>query len=157
MAEITNTTYDEIAVGDTATYTRTVTEADIMAFAQVSGDINPLHVDAGYAETTQFGERIAHGMLSGAFISACLAMRLLGPGTIYLGQTLNFRLPVKIGDTVTVTMEVTEKRERRKRLTIDCRVHNQLNKLVVSGTSEVMAPGEKCTVPLMDLKEGARA
>lgn len=157
MAEITNTTYDEIAVGDTATYTRTVTEADIMAFAQVSGDINPLHVDAGYAETTQFGERIAHGMLSGAFISACLAMRLLGPGTIYLGQTLNFRLPVKIGDTVTVTMEVTEKHERRKRLTIDCRVHNQLDKLVVSGTSEVMAPVEKCTVPLMDLKEGARA
>ena len=68
MAEITNTTYDEIDIGDTATYTRTVTEADILAFARVSGDINPLHTDPDYAATTQFGERIAHGMLSGAFI-----------------------------------------------------------------------------------------
>ena len=82
-------------------------------------------------------------MLSGAFISACLAMKLLGPGTIYLGQTLNFRLPVKIGDTVTVTMEVVEKHERRKRLTIDCKVRNQDNKVVVTGTSEVMAPVER--------------
>jgi len=151
MADITNTTYDEISIGDTATYTRTVTEADILAFAQVSGDINPLHTDAQYAATTQFGERIAHGMLSGAFISACLAMQLLGPGTVYLGQTLNFRLPVKIGDTVTVTMAVIEKHDRRKRLTIDCQVRNQHDKLVVTGTSEVMAPVEKCTVPLRDI------
>ena len=152
MAEITNTTYDEIDIGDTATYTRTVTEADILAFARVSGDINPLHTDPDYAATTQFGERIAHGMLSGAFISACLAMELLGPGTVYLGQTLNFRLPVKIGDTVTVTMEVVEKHERRKRLTIDCTVRNQDDKVVVTGTSEVMAPMEKCTVPLTEVQ-----
>ena len=151
MAEITNTTYDEVEIGTTATYTRTVSEADILAFARVSGDINPLHIDSDYAATTQFGERIAHGMLSGAFISACLAMKLLGPGTIYLGQTLNFRLPVKIGDTVTVTMEVVEKHDRRKRLTIDCKVHNQDGKVVVTGTSEVMAPVEKCTVPLTDV------
>ena len=78
-------------------------------------------------------------------------MKLLGPGTIYLGQTLNFRLPVKIGDTVTVTMEVVEKHERRKRLTIDCKVRNQDNKVVVTGTSEVMAPVEKCTVPLTEV------
>ena len=151
MAEITNTTYDEIEIGTTATYTRTVSEADILAFARVSGDINPLHTDSDYAATTQFGERIAHGMLSGAFISACLAMELLGPGTIYLGQTLNFRLPVKIGDTVTVTMAVVEKHDRRKRLTIDCKVHNQDGKVVVIGTTEVMAPVEKCTVPLTEV------
>lgn len=151
MADIHSRTFDEIQLGDKATYTRTVQERDIQLFAAVSGDINPLHLDPDYAATTRFGERIAHGMLTGAFVSACLAIELLGPGTIYLSQTLNFRLPVKIGDTVTVTLEVVEKQERRSRLTLDCKVHNQHGKLVVSGQSEVMAPTEPCTVPLPEL------
>lgn len=143
MTELSNHTYDEIAVGQTATYTNTVTERDIQLFAAVSGDVNPLHLDAEYAATTLFGERIAHGMLSGAFISAALAMELPGPGCIFLGQSLRFRLPVKIGDTVTVLLEVIEKKDRRNTLTLDCKVYNQLEKLVVTGSAEVMAPTEK--------------
>ena len=151
MPEIRSRTFDEIQLGDQASYTRTVEERDIQLFAAVSGDINPLHLDPVYAASTRFGERIAHGMLSGAFVSACLAIELLGPGTIYLSQTLNFRLPVKIGDTVTVTLEVVVKHERHSRLTLDCKVRNQNGKLVVTGTAEVMAPTEPCTMALPEL------
>jgi acyl dehydratase len=151
MPEIRSRTFTDIQLGDQATYTRTVEERDIVLFAAVSGDINPLHLDPTYAAGTRFGERIAHGMLTGAFVSACLAIELLGPGTIYLSQTLNFRLPVKIGDTVTVTLEVAEKHERHSRLTLDCKVRNQHGKLVVTGTAEVMAPTQPCSVPLPEL------
>lgn len=143
MSRITNVTYDEISIGQTATFTREVGERDIELFAEASGDVNPVHLDAAYAAGTAFGERIAHGMLSGAFISAALAMKLPGPGTVYIGQTLRFRLPVKIGDTITVTLEVTEKRDRRQFVTLDCTATNQHGKVVANGTAEVMAPTEK--------------
>jgi acyl dehydratase len=146
VAELSNYTYDEITIGQTATYAKTVEERDIRLFATVSGDVNPVHLDAAFAATTAFGERIAHGMLTGAVISAALAMELPGPGTIYLGQSLRFRAPVKIGDTVTVRLEVLEKQERRKTLTLDCKVHNQDQKLVATGTAEVLAPAEKLTL-----------
>ena len=97
MDSLTTVTYDQIAIGDSATYTRTVTERDVVLFSEVSGDHNPLHLDEGYASGTAFGERIAHGMLSGAFISACVAMKMLGPGTVYLGQTMKFLRPVTLG------------------------------------------------------------
>jgi len=146
MPKLANVTYDEITVGQTASYSRLVEERDIALFAAVSGDVNPVHLDADFAAGTVFGERIAHGMLTGAFISAALAMELPGPGTIYLGQSLRFRLPVKIGDTLTVTLEVTDKQDRRNIVTLDCRAHNQAGKLVATGTAEVIAPAQKMSI-----------
>ncbi len=152
MTRISNVPYDEITIGQTATYTREVGERDIALFAAASGDVNPVHLDAEYAAGTPFGERIAHGMLSGAFISAALAMSLPGPGTIYIGQTLRFRLPVKIGDTITVTLEVTEKHQRRQLVTLDCTATNQHGKVVTNGTAEVMAPTEKLELDMPDIQ-----
>ena len=151
MTLLSNYTFDEISIGQTASYTKTIEESDIQLFAAVSGDVNPVHLDADFAATTQFGERIAHGRLTGAFISAALAMELPGPGTIYLGQSLSFRRPVKIGDQITVELEVTEKKEDKKFVTLECTALNQDGKTVVTGTAEVMAPAEKLEIPRPDL------
>lgn len=151
MATVRNHTFDEISIGQTATATRAVSQRDIQLFAAASGDRNPLHLDPDYAAGTVFGECIAHGMFTGALISAALAMQLPGPGTVYLGQSLKFRLPVKAGDHLTVTLEVTAKEPRRRQVTLDCRVSNQAGKLVASGTAEVMAPALRETVTLPDL------
>jgi acyl dehydratase len=105
-----------------------------------------VHLDADYAAGTPFGERIAHGMLTGAIISAALAMELPGPGTIYLSQALRFRLPVKIGDTIRVALEVTGKQDRRKLVTLDCKASNAAGQLVATGTAEVMAPAVKLQI-----------
>lgn len=125
--------FADIQVGDTASLSRTVTEADIVNFAGVTGDFNPVHVDAEYAGASMFGERIAHGMLAAGYISAVLGMQLPGPNTIYLGQTLQFKLPVKIGDTVTATVTVAEKREEKRILKLDTTVTNQRGEVVVTG------------------------
>jgi acyl dehydratase len=146
MPRLGNFTYDKISIGQTASYTRVVQERDIQLFAAVSGDVNPVHLDAGFAASTQFGERIAHGMLTGAIISAALAMELPGPGTVYLSQTLKFRRPVKIGDSVSVALEVTGKQDRRKVVTIDCKASNQDGLLVASGSAEVMAPAQAMSI-----------
>ena len=143
MPQISNYTYDEITIGQTATYSKQIDMRDIQLFAALSGDVNPVHLDATYAAGTQFKECIAHGMLSGTIISAAIAMKLPGPGSIYLGQSLRFRLPVKAGDTITVTLEVTEKKDKRCIVILDCTVLNQHNKRVVTGTAEVMAATEK--------------
>jgi 3-hydroxybutyryl-CoA dehydratase len=143
MPQISNYTYDEITIGQTATYSKLIEERDVQLFAVVSGDVNPVHLDAAFAATTQFRECIAHGMLSGAVISAAIAMELPGPGTIYLGQTLRFTLPVRLGDTITVHLEVIDKQDKRGIVSIDCKVFNQHEKLVLTGTAEVMAPKEK--------------
>jgi 3-hydroxybutyryl-CoA dehydratase len=131
---------DELAVGASAEYAKTVTEADVMAFAEVTGDFNPVHVDEAAAARSPFGGRIAHGMLAAGLISAVLAMKLPGPGTIYLGQTLRFTKPVRIGDTVTARVEVLEviARKRRVRLATTCR--NQSGELVLEGEATVMVP-----------------
>jgi len=146
VSQLSNFTYDEIELGQTASYSKMVESQDVLLFAAASGDVNPVHLDADYAATAPFKERIAHGMLTGAIISAALAMKLPGPGTIYLSQSLRFRLPVKIGDTVTIQLEVTEKRDKRKYVTLDCKAYNQNDKLVASGTAEVMAPSEKILI-----------
>lgn len=99
---------EDLSVGMTATFTKQVTEADIRTFADVCGDHNPVHLDAEFAKTTIFKERIAHGMLSASFISTAIGVHLPGPGTIYLSQNLKFKAPVKINDTVTARVEVTE-------------------------------------------------
>ena len=135
--------YDELVIGQSAEYSKTVSEQDIVLFAVISGDANPVHLDAEYARTTIFGERIAHGMFTGSLVSAALAMTLPGPGSIYLGQSLKFRRPVKINDTITVRLEVTEKRDAKKIVVLDCLVSNQHGYKVATGTAEVIAPAEK--------------
>ena len=131
--------FDELTVGQTAETSRVVGAADIEAFAAVSGDHNPIHLDDAYAKTTTFGERIAHGMLSGAYISAILGTRLPGPGAIYLSQSLRFRRPVKIGDLVVVKVTVKALDEGRGHVTLDtaCAVSG---KTVVDGEALVIAP-----------------
>jgi len=151
MGELSNYTYAEISIGQKASYTRQVSEQDIQLFAAVSGDVNPVHLDEEFAATTQFKHRIAHGMLTGAFVSAAIALELPGPGTIYLGQSLRFRRPVLIGDRITVQLEVTEKQDKRQFVTLDCKVVNQDGDMVASGTAEVMAPGEKMNIAAPEL------
>ncbi|MEK9593456.1 MAG: MaoC family dehydratase [Luminiphilus sp.] len=147
--QISNVTFDEIAIGDTATYTRLITNQEVEAFAAISGDHNPLHLDPDYAATTPFGECIAHGMLTGALISAAIAMQLPGPGSVYLNQSLQFRAPVFLGDTLTVTLEVTEKHGKRPWVTLSCTVENQDGKAVAKGEAQVAAPTEKETVTVV--------
>jgi 3-hydroxybutyryl-CoA dehydratase len=131
--------FEDLSVGQEASLSRTVTEADIAAFAEVSGDKNPVHLDAQYAAGTMFKERIAHGMLSAAYISAVFGMKLPGPGAIYISQTLNFKAPVKIGDTVVTTVKVAELIPEKKRARFDC-VCSVNGKPVVQGEAVLMVP-----------------
>lgn len=142
MEVLENLTYDELNVGDTATYSRRLTEEELILFAAVSGDVNPIHLDPDFASRTIFKERIAHGMWSGALISAALATIMPGPGTIYLEQTLKFKLPVKLQDVLSVKLTVTEKLPKN-RVVFECIVTNQDNEVVVEGSSKVIAPTEK--------------
>src|SRR4051794_31311510 len=139
---IENRTYDEIEIGDTATLERTLTEHDITLFAVMSGDINPAHVDPEYAKSSRFREVIGHGMWSGALISTVLGTEFPGPGAIYLGQSLRFKRPVKVGDTITVKVTATEKGEKGK-VVLDTECVNQDGEVVVSGSADVIAPKEK--------------
>jgi acyl dehydratase len=146
MSKLENITFDELAIGQTAEYSKTLSEADMILFAAVSGDINPLHLDAEYASTTMFRERIAHGMYTGGLISAALAMKLPGPGTVYLGQNMEFKRPVKLGDTITVHLEVLEKVAGKNIVTLSTTATNQEGKPVVTGTATIMAPTEKVRI-----------
>ena len=130
--------FAEIQPGDKASMSKTVTEYDVYSFAGLTGDFNPVHVDVEFAKGTQFKERIAHGMLSAGFISAVLGTALPGCNTIYLGQELQFKAPVKIGDTVTATVEVLEKIEAKNRLILRTTVTNQDGVLVTDGKATVM-------------------
>ena len=150
---IENRTFDEIAVGDSAGVTRTLTKANIELFAVMSGDVNPAHLDEQYARSDIFHRIVAHGMWSGALLSTVLGTKLPGPGTIYLGQELRFQRPVGIGDTITVTVTVREKRPEHKILILDCRCTNQTGEAVITGTAEVIAPTEKIRRPRIDLPE----
>lgn len=152
MTEVTNTPYDALEVGQTATYSKTVEERDIQLFAAMSGDHNPVHLDAEFAARTPFRERIAHGMFSGALISAAVACELPGPGTIYLGQQMSFEKPVKLGDTLTVRLEILEKLPKFK-VRIATQVYNQNNERVVDGVAEILAPRKQQTVQLAELPE----
>lgn len=150
MTTIRNTPYSALEVGQTASFEKAVGERDIQLFAAMSGDRNPVHLDAEYAAGTLFKERIAHGMFSGALISAAVACTLPGPGTIYLGQTMTFSRPVKIGDTLTVRLEILEKLPKN-RVRIATRVFNQNEEQVVDGVAEVLAPRREETVELKEL------
>ncbi|ARU05058.1 (R)-hydratase [Comamonas serinivorans] len=137
MNELGGYNVEDLKVGMSATYAKTITEADIVLFAAVSGDNNAVHLNEEFAKTTVFGGRIAHGMLSASVISAAIAGRLPGPGTVYLGQNLQFRAPVRPGDTVQATITVTEVNVARKRvnLSTECTV---AGKTVITGEALVM-------------------
>jgi phosphate acetyltransferase len=153
MEYIENRTFDEIAIGDAATLERTLTEQDITLFAVMSGDINPAHVDPEYAKSSRFREVIGHGMWCGALISTVLGTEFPGPGTIYVGQSLRFRRPVKVGDTITIKVTAKEKEPEKRRVLLDTECVNQEGEVVLSGTAEVIAPAEKVRRPKIDLPE----
>jgi len=141
-ATVTARRIEDMRLGDQASVTNTVTERDIERFAEVSGDTNPVHLDEAYAAGTVFKGRIAHGMLGASFISAVLANRLPGPGTIYLSQSLAFKAPVRIGDEVTTTVTVKDIDVARRRLTLDtvCAVGERV---VIEGEAVVMLERRK--------------
>lgn len=150
MRRVTNTSYDALQIGQKAQFEKHVTEHDIQLFAAVSGDTNPVHLDAEFAAQTVFKERIAHGMFSGALISAALACQLPGPGTIYLGQNLKFTRPVKLGDTLSVCLEVLEKLPKG-RVRLATHVFNQHGEQVVDGEAEVIAPRTEQTLDMPEV------
>ena len=122
-------------IGQKASFTKTITDVDVIGFAQVSGDFNPLHIVEDYAKTTMFGQRIAHGMLSASLISTVLGMILPGPGCVYLSQSLRFVKPVHIGDTLTATLEVTDWKPDRAVITLSNQITNQNDDVVITGES----------------------
>jgi 3-hydroxybutyryl-CoA dehydratase len=153
MQELHGHYIEELEAGMTAVYAKTVTEADIALFAGVSGDTNPVHLNADFAAGTMFKERIAHGMLSASFISTVFGTRLPGPGCIYLSQTLNFKAPVMIGDTVVARVTLREVNKEKKRILVDtvCSVGDKVvldgeAKLMVASRAQAQASNEAKTV-----------
>ena len=127
-----------LKVGDAATLSKTITDADVRAFAELTGDHNPVHLDDEYAAGTRFGRRVAHGMLAASLISAALANELPGRGTVYLSQQLQFTAPVFPGDTVTARVAVTKVREDKPVVTLDTVCTNQRGETVVRGEAVVL-------------------
>lgn len=134
---------EKLEVGDSASFSKTVSEADIYLYAGITGDMNPAHIDEEYAKKTVFGGRIAHGMLIAGFISAVMAMKLPGPGTIYREQTLTFLAPVRIGDTVTATVEIIELGSKRKTAKLKTTCFNQNGVVVLEGHASVILPRKR--------------
>lgn len=139
LEELHGLFFEDLQIGQTAAYARTVTEADIVLFAGISGDTNPVHINEEFASETMFSGRIAHGMLTASLISTVIGTRLPGPGAIYVSQSLRFKAPVRIGDTVTARATITELVPEKRRATIAtaCTVKN---KVVLEGEAVVMVP-----------------
>src|SRR5690554_4260698 len=159
LPPLRNRTFDEIAIGDSASLERTLGAEDIQLFAVMSGDFNPTHVDPIFAASTDINDVIAHGMWGGALISGLLGTRLPGPGTLYQAQTLKFLAPVRIGDTVTVTATVTAREEATRRVSLRCTCVNQDGTTVIEGDAGVVAPAERierarATLPEVRLATG---
>ena len=131
----------KFSVGDSAEITKTIEQADIDAFANVTGDHNPVHVDEEFAKTTRFGRRIAHGMLTASLISAVLANKLPGAGSVYLGQTLQFVAPVFPGDEITARVTVKEIREGKPIVKLETICINQRDEVVIRGEATVLSRG----------------
>lgn len=153
MQYIENKTFAELKIGDSAELTRTLKPQDIELFAVMSGDVNPAHVDAEYAQSDMFHKVIGHGMWGGALISAVLGTELPGPGTIYLNQSLSFRHAVGLGDTVTVRVTVAGLEPEHHHVTLDCICLNQRGETVIKGQALVIAPTEKVHRPRAALPE----
>lgn len=141
-ADLTGYCLEDLSIGMKGVYARTITETDIVMFAGISGDTNPMHLNEEYARETPFKGRIAHGMLSACFITTVLGTRLPGPGCIYMSQNLRFKSPVRIGETVTTTVTVTDiiPEKRRVALSTICTV---LGKPVIEGDALVMVPSRR--------------
>src|ERR1700758_5579550 len=135
---IENKTFDEISVGDTASLSRRLTREDIELFAVMSGDINPAHLDEQYAKTSMFQRLIGHGMWGGALISTVLGTELPGPGTIYVDQSLHFRRPVGLGDSIVVRVTVRTKDAATKHVVLDCVCLNQTGEILIEGEARVV-------------------
>jgi len=133
-------TIDELSVGQTASFTKTISETDVYMFAGITGDFNPAHINETYAQNTAFKTRIAHGMLSAGLISNVLGNQLPGPGTIYMQQQLNFRAPVTIGDTITATVEIIEVLLDKKRVRLKTYCTNQNQVVVLDGEALISPP-----------------
>ena len=133
-------TIEQLSIGQTASFSKTITETDVYLFAGVTGDLNPAHINEEYAKDTVFKGRIVHGMLSAGLISAVLGMYLPGPGSIYLKQDLKFTAPVRMGDTVTATCTVKEIIQEKNRVILDCAAVNQEGVVVISGEAHILAP-----------------
>ena len=131
--------FEDLAIGQKASFGKTITEADIVLFAAVTGDTNPMHLNEEYARGSFFGERIAHGMLAAGLITKVMGTQLPGPGTIYMSQSLRFRKPVRIGETVTATVEITSLNAEKHRVTLStvCRVKGEP---VLEGEAMVTVP-----------------
>ena len=160
LERIHNRSFEEIVIGESASLERTLTAQDIQLFALVSGDVNPLYVDPEFAATTHFNTVFAHGMWGGALISALIGTRLPGPGSVPLGQTLKFLAPVRIGDTLTVSVTVTARDVARYLLTLACTGINQEGVVVLEGESLVHAAGEhidvrRASLPGIELRHSA--
>lgn len=149
-AILENIPFDELTVGRTASITRSLTGRDIAAFAAMSGDVNPVHLDAAYAGQDIFHSIVGHGMWCGALISTVLGTMLPGPGTICLSQTLEFKKPVRIGDVITVSVKVEGKDKHKPKVTLACRCVNQHGDIVVEGRSEVLALVDKISIPRLE-------
>jgi 3-hydroxybutyryl-CoA dehydratase len=139
LQEKTTHYFEDLEVGMEASFAKTVTEADIIAFAEVTGDHNPVHLDETYAAGTMFKTRIAHGMLTAGCISAVCGMQLPGPGAVYISQTLNFRGPVRIGDRVVAGVKLVELIPAKRRARFDCTCTVD-GKLVLEGEAILMVP-----------------
>ncbi|WP_227369915.1 bifunctional enoyl-CoA hydratase/phosphate acetyltransferase [Halomonas sp. M20] len=153
MHYIENTTFDELQIGQSAQLVRTLRREDIELFAIMSGDVNPAHLDEEFAQSGRFHRVIGQGMWGGALISAVLGTELPGPGTIYLNQSLSFRHPVGVGDTLTVRVTVREKEPEKKRVILECACINQAGETVIQGEAEVIAPTKKIRRPKMSLPQ----
>lgn len=150
---IENRTFDELREGDTASLVRTLTYKDIELFAIMSGDVNPAHLDEAFAKSDLFHKIVAHGMWGASLISTVLGTQLPGPGSIYVDQSLHFRRPVGLGDTITVAVTLTTKIAATNRAIFDCRATNQRGETVIAGTAEIIAPTEKISRPRIVLPE----
>lgn len=130
--------YEDIHIGDSASLSKTITEYDVYAYAGITGDFNPVHVNAEFAKQSMFKQRIAHGMISAGLISAVLGTEMPGINTIYMNQQVNFLAPVFYGDTLTATVECKEKNDEKHRIVFQTTVVNQNGKLVTNGEARVM-------------------
>jgi phosphate acetyltransferase len=150
---ITNKTYDEIKIGDSATLTRTLTKQDIQLFATVTGDMNPAHLDETYAKTDIFQQIVGHGMWTASMFSVLLGMQLPGPGTLYLGQTLKFLKPVHLGDAITASVKAIKKDDKHKHITFETLCANEKGEHVLEGEALVLAPSEKISWDALPLPQ----
>jgi 3-hydroxybutyryl-CoA dehydratase len=131
-------TIDQLNIGDKASLTKQITESDVLRFAEVTGDRNPIHLDPEYASQTRFKERIAHGMLTASLISAAIGTRLPGPGNIYVSQSLEFKAPVKLGDVIQAEVELIEKIPEKNRVRLKTTCRNQDGTVVIDGEAIVL-------------------